>query len=147
MKTFKFIILAFATVSIFNALPVVAETNPMKAVAKVKQIYPPFLIFDEGGEVTICTTKDGIKDGDTIITKHGTYNIRGNGILGPNGWYNIRSSDISSPSGKWYSWSEDSVGEYKIQNNEIYNKNEIYIINSYWVDAPNNEPRDCSIHR
>ena len=144
MKTFKFITSAFCLFSIFNAMPVVATTTPMTDLTPAKKIYPPFLIFDEGGEIAICTTREGIKDGMRFETKHGLYEVRGDRISGPDGWYNIRSSDISSPNGNWYSWSEDSVGEYTIWSNEINGPTGTYFIdNEDAVISPTKPRNDC----
>ena len=144
MKTFKHITFVLIICSIFGVLPVVVEATPMKAVAKVEKIYPPFLIFDEGGEIAICTTRDGITDGMRFGTKHGSYEVRGNLISAPDGWYNIRSSDISSPSGKTYEWDNDEVGEYKIWSNEIDGPTGTYFIdNEDDVISPTKPRNDC----
>ena len=143
MKTFKPIIFVIIIFSIFNVLSVVAEATPLKAPAKVTKIYPPFLIFDEGGEIAICTTREGIKDGMRFGTKHGSYEVRGDSIWGPNGLYNIISLYISSPSGKRYNWNEDSVGEYKIWSNEIKGPTGIYFINLIGVISPITINNDC----
>ena len=143
MKTFKFITSAFCLFSIFNAMPVVATTTPMTDLTPAKKIYPPFLIFDEGGEIAICTTSEGIKDGMRFGTKHGSYEVRGDSIWGPNGLYNIISLYISSPSGKRYNWNEDSVGEYKIWSNEIKGPTGIYFINLIGVISPITINNDC----
>ena len=130
MKTFKLIIFAFFLFSIFSILPVVAETTPMTALTPAEKIYPPFLIFDEGGEIAICTTSEGIKDDMEFGTKYGTYEVRGDSVYGPNGEYNISSSDISSPSGKTYQWDNDEVGEYTIWSNEISGSTGTYILDN-----------------
>ena len=143
MKTFKHITFVLIICSIFGVLPVVVEATPMKAVAKVEKIYPPFLIFDEGGEIAICTTRDGITDGMEFGTKYGTYEVRGDSVYGPNGEYNINSSDISSPSGKTYEWDNDEVGEYKIWSNEIDGPTGTYILDNTGILSPTKPRNDC----
>ena len=152
MKTFKFITFAFCLFSIFNAMPVVATTTPMTDLTPAKKIYPPFLIFDEGGEIAICTTREGIKDGMRFETKHGSYKVWGDSISGPTGWYRIDVTvsnigtvrgSINTPSGKWYSWSEDSVGEYKIWSNEITGPTGTYILDNTGVLSPTKPRNDC----
>ena len=146
MKTFKPIIFVLIIFSIFNVLLVVVEATPLKAPAKVTKIYPPFLIFDEGGEIAICTTSEGIEDGMRFETKHGRYQVWGNSIEGPNGRYRISNEikTIDTPSGNRYSWSEDSVGEYTIWSNEINGPTGTYFIdNEDAVISPTKPRNDC----
>ena len=147
MKTFKFITCAFCLFSIFNAMPVVATTTPMTDLTPAEQIYPPFLIFDEGGEIAICTTSEGIEDGMRFETKHGRYQVWGNSIEGPNGRYRISNEmkTIDTPSGNRYSWSEDSVGEYTVStHNEIDGPTGTYFIdNKDAVISPTKPRNDC----
>ena len=146
MKTFKLIIFAFCLFSIFNAMPVVATTTPMTDLTPAEQIYPPFLIFNEGNGNVICTTEEGIKDGMTFETKDGIYTVRGNGILGPNGWYSIDSNVrfVDTPKGYGYHWHDKEVNKYTINNNIISGpEGKFLIVYGDSVRSPKNTWSGC----